>query len=190
MVYRYSLLKGLVQGGLENPREAAVTMTGSVVIHLFLTGHEKLLRELHIEPKKEETVGIFLSVAIEEGKDEKRQKCSSKKSNRRRKKWDQGTFVICCKTQNQKRMAPRKLLYLISLYNLLSENFANQAFCEIFLISREFNFANQGKLCISREFYFGNGQNRYIFFPFFLKKTIKIQHFISFINQILCSSHS
>ena len=52
MVYRHSLLKGLVQGGLENPREASVTMTGSVVIHLFLTGHEKLLRELHIEPKK------------------------------------------------------------------------------------------------------------------------------------------
>lgn len=85
MVYRYSLLKGLVQGGLENPREAAVTMTGSVVIHLFLTGHEKLLRELHIEPKKEETVGIFLSVAIEEGK-EAVAKPTAEKSNMRRKK--------------------------------------------------------------------------------------------------------
>ena len=70
------------------------------------------------------------------------------------------------------------------------ENFANQALRDIFLILGEFNFANQGKLCISREFNFANGQNRYLSFFLFLKKTIKTQHFISFINQILCSSHS
>ena len=51
----------------------------------------------------------------------------------------------------------------------MSENFANQAFREIFLISREFNFANQGKLCISQEFNFANGKNRYLFPLFFGK---------------------
>ena len=84
------------------------------------------------------------------------------------------------------------LLFLVLYYQKISveENFANQDFREIFLISREFNFANQEKLCISREFNFANGQNRYLFFFLFLKKTIKIQHFSSFINQILSSSHS
>ena len=63
---------------------------------------------------------------------------------------------------------------------LMSENFAgrkfraNQAFREIFLISREFNFAN--------------GKNRYLFSPF-LEKTIKIEHLSLLINKNLCSLH-
>ena len=70
----------------------------------------------------------------------------------------------------------------------MSENFAGrkfreQAFREIFLISREFNFTNQGKLCISQEFNFANGKNRYLFSPF-LEKTIKIQHLSLLINKI------
>ena len=42
----------------------------------------------------------------------------------------------------------RHLLYCQKISQ--EENFANQAFREIFLISREFNFTNQGKLCISQ----------------------------------------
>ena len=62
-----------------------VTLSGIVVIHLFLTRYRKLLRKLHIEPKNEEMVGTFLSVAIEEGK-EAVAKPTAEKSNMRRKK--------------------------------------------------------------------------------------------------------
>ena len=92
-----------------------VTLSGIVVIHLFLTRYRKLLRELHIEPKNEEMVGTFLSVATEEGK-ETVAKSTAEKSNMRRKKWDQETFRICSNTQDQKRIAQRKLLCLTSLF--------------------------------------------------------------------------
>ena len=106
----------------------------------------------------------------------------------------------CCKSSSQEpaiyilqTIKVDKKLY--SLYydtgccDIVSRYFIVIKFCESGL-SREFNFVNQGKLCISREFNFANGQNQDLSFFLFLKKTIKIQHFISFINQILCSSHS
>ena len=68
MAYIQSLQVGLVQGGLEVPCKVTVTMSGNVVNHLLLTPYEKLLNELYIEPKNEEIVGTFLSVANEEGK--------------------------------------------------------------------------------------------------------------------------
>ena len=53
----------LVQGGLEVPCEVTITMIGSVVNHLLLTRYESLLKELYIEPKDEEIVSTFLSLA-------------------------------------------------------------------------------------------------------------------------------
>ena len=53
----------LVQVGLEVPCEVTATVSGSAVIHLLLTRHEKPLREFHIELKNEEMIGTFLSVA-------------------------------------------------------------------------------------------------------------------------------
>ena len=53
----------LVQGALEVPCEATLTMIGSVVNHLLLIRYESLLKELYIEPKDEEIVGTFLSLA-------------------------------------------------------------------------------------------------------------------------------
>ena len=40
-------------------------MPGSIVNHLLLSRYETLLRELYIEPKDEEIMGIFLSVMNE-----------------------------------------------------------------------------------------------------------------------------
>ena len=60
MHYRRSLL---VQGGLEVPSEVTNTIIGSVVNHLFLIRYESLRKELYIEPKDEEIVGTFLSLA-------------------------------------------------------------------------------------------------------------------------------
>ena len=40
-------------------------MSGSVVKHLLWTRYEKLTNELYIEPKNEEIVGTFLSLANE-----------------------------------------------------------------------------------------------------------------------------
>ena len=69
------------------------------------------------------------------------------------------------------------ILYLLYCQKISrEENFVNQAFREIFFISWEFDFVY--------------GQNRYLSFFLFLKKAINIQHFILFINQILCSSRS
>ena len=59
---------GLVQGGLKVPVEVTVTMSESVADHLLLTRYEKLLSELYIEPKNEEIVETFFSVANKEGK--------------------------------------------------------------------------------------------------------------------------
>ena len=53
----------LVQGGLEIPCEVTITMIRSVVNHLLLTRCESLLKELYIEPKDEEIVSTFLSLA-------------------------------------------------------------------------------------------------------------------------------
>ena len=53
----------LVQGGLEVPCEVTITMIGSVVNHLLLTRYESLLNKLYIEPKDEEIVGTFVSLA-------------------------------------------------------------------------------------------------------------------------------
>ena len=60
MYYRINLL---VQGRLEVPCEVTITMIGSVVNHLFLTRFESLLKKNYIEPKDEETVNTFLSLA-------------------------------------------------------------------------------------------------------------------------------
>ena len=47
----------LVQGWLKVPYEVTITMIGSVVNHLLLTGYESLLKDLHVEPKDEKIVG-------------------------------------------------------------------------------------------------------------------------------------
>ena len=112
---RNSLWVGLVQGGLEFACDMMVTMSGIVINYLLLTRYEKLLNKLFIEPKNEEITWIFLSVPNEEGKQAEAKSRQQKKSNRRRKKWDQETFGICCKTQDQNRVAPRKWMYLTSL---------------------------------------------------------------------------
>ena len=52
----------LVQGGLEVPCEIKITMVGSIVNHHLLFRYESLLKELHIEPKDEEVIDIFLSI--------------------------------------------------------------------------------------------------------------------------------
>ena len=71
-------LLGLVQSGLEVPCEVTVRRIGSDVNHLLLTWYEKLLNELYVEPKNEEIVETFLSVADEEG-NKQRQICGNKK---------------------------------------------------------------------------------------------------------------
>ena len=68
LAYSQSLYVGLVQGGLEVPREVTVTMSGGVANHLVLSRYEKLPNELYIEPKNEEIVETFPSEANEEGK--------------------------------------------------------------------------------------------------------------------------
>ena len=60
MYYRRS---PLVQGVLEVPCEVSITMIGVVVNYLLLTRYESLLKELYINPKDEEIVGTFLSLA-------------------------------------------------------------------------------------------------------------------------------
>ena len=79
--------------------------------------YEKLLNQIYIEPKNKEIVGTFLTVAMKK-RNKQMQIRGNKKSNRRRKKWDQGTFWICCKSKDEKRMAPRK-----SALALLKSNF-------------------------------------------------------------------
>ena len=103
---------GLVQGGLEFACDMTVTTSRRVVNYLLLTPYEKLLNKLFIEPKNEEIAWIFLSVPNEEGK---QAEAISRQQNKRRKKPDQETIGICCKIQDQKRVAPRKLMYLSSL---------------------------------------------------------------------------
>ena len=75
----------------------------------YFSRYEKLLNQLYIEAKNKEIVGTFLTIANEKGKQaDANPRQQKKKNNRRRNKWDQGTFGICCKTEDEKRMAPRK----------------------------------------------------------------------------------
>ena len=55
----------LIQGGLEVPCEIKITMLGSIINHHLLVKYESLLKKLHIEPKDEEVIGIFLSIRNE-----------------------------------------------------------------------------------------------------------------------------
>ena len=55
----------LIQGGLEVPCDVTITMVRSVVNHLLLTRYEALLKEFYLEPKDEEIIGAFLSLANE-----------------------------------------------------------------------------------------------------------------------------
>ena len=114
IAYSRSLLVGLVQGGLEVPYEVTEMMRGSVVHHLLLTRYEKLLRELYIEPKNKKIVGTFLSVPDKEAK-QAETKSRQQKEQQKKKEMRSRDIRVCCKTQEQKRMAPRKLLYLTSL---------------------------------------------------------------------------
>ena len=95
----------MVQVGLEVPCEVTVTMSKSVANHLLLTQYEKLLNELYIEPKNKEIVWTFLSVANEERKEaeakSREQKKQEKKKEVKSKSKDE--------TEDQKRMAPKKL---------------------------------------------------------------------------------
>ena len=56
----------LAQGGLDVPCKMTIAMIGSVVNHLLLTRYKSLFKELYIEPKYEEIVSIFLSLAQHE----------------------------------------------------------------------------------------------------------------------------
>ena len=108
MAYSQSLQVGLVQGGPEVPCKVTVRMSGSVVKDLLLTRYEELLNELNIEPKNEEIIGTFLSLAYEEGKQAEakpwqRKKQEEKKEarsrdiqdiNRRLKKEDGKTIIV------------------------------------------------------------------------------------------------
>ena len=60
MHYRRSTL---VQDGLQVPCELTITMIESVVNNFLLTWYKSLLKELYMEPKDEEIVGTFLSLA-------------------------------------------------------------------------------------------------------------------------------
>ena len=55
----------LIQGGLEVPCLVTVTMSGSIMNHLLIARYEKLLGELHLEPKDEEIMGTLLSTVRE-----------------------------------------------------------------------------------------------------------------------------
>ena len=52
-----------VQDGLQVLCELTIMMIGSVVNHFLLTWYKSLLKELYMEPKDEEIVGTFLSLA-------------------------------------------------------------------------------------------------------------------------------
>ena len=55
----------LIQGGLEVPCDVTITMVGSVMNHLFLNRYQTLLKEFCLDPKVEEIIGTFLSLANE-----------------------------------------------------------------------------------------------------------------------------
>ena len=55
----------LVQDGLEVPCEIKIAIVGRIVNLHLLVRYESLLKELHIEPKDEEVIGIFLSIRNE-----------------------------------------------------------------------------------------------------------------------------
>ena len=84
LAYSQSLQVGLVQGGLEVPREVTVTMSGGVANHLVLSRYEKLPKELYIEPKNEEIVETFLSEANEEGKQAETKQWQQKKQQEKK----------------------------------------------------------------------------------------------------------
>ena len=84
LAYSQSLQVGLVQGGLEVPREVTVTMSGGVANHLVLSRYEKLPNELYIEPKNEEIVETFLSEANEEGKQAETKQSQQKKQQEKK----------------------------------------------------------------------------------------------------------
>ena len=70
--------------------------------------------ELYIEPKNKEIVWTFLLVGNEDGK-RAEAKSRQQKSNRIKKKWDQGTFGVCYQTQDQKRLT-KKITVLSCLH--------------------------------------------------------------------------
>ena len=102
IIGKYNWRNHLIQGGLEGSCE----MSRSVVNHLLLTRYEKVPNELYIEPKNKEIVWTFFLVGNEDGK-RAEAKSRQQKSNRRKKKRDQGTFGVCYQTQDQKRLTKK-----------------------------------------------------------------------------------
>ena len=62
---RHYIRSPLIQDELEVPCDVTITMVRSVVNHLLLTRYEALLKEFYLEPKEEEIIGAFLSLANE-----------------------------------------------------------------------------------------------------------------------------
>ena len=90
-------------------------MSRSVVNHLLLTQHEKVLNELYVEPKNEEIVWTFLIVGNEEGK-QAEAKSQQQKSNREERRSEIKEHSGHFPKPKTKKGWPRKLLYLTSLF--------------------------------------------------------------------------
>ena len=104
----------IVQGGLEVLCEVTVTMIGSVVNHLPLTPCESLLKELYFEPKDEEIVRTFLSLAQHIYDKQSQDHDNLNHNGKKRKNLIQETFGTCSETQQRKQITIKKLLYLIN----------------------------------------------------------------------------
>ena len=94
----------IVQGGLEVLCEVTVTMIGSVVNHLPLTLCESLLKELYFEPKDEEIVRTFLSLAQHTYDKQSQDHDNLNHNGKKRKNLIQETFGTCSETHNDKKV--------------------------------------------------------------------------------------
>ena len=178
LAYSQSLQVGLVQGGLEVPREVTVTMSGGVANHLVLSRYEKLPNELYIEPKNEEIVETFLSEANEEGKQAETKQWQQKKQQEKKEVRSKNIQDILQNPRSRKGGAKKtivldQLMYLEDQLSLclnqksfrvfngrkipqfwLSKNFSRVIIFVISTIkniSRVFNFKNSTKIRENRD---------------------------------------
>ena len=178
LAYSQSLQVGLVQGGLEVPREVTITMSGGVANHLVLSRYEKLPNELYIEPKNEEIVETFLSEANEEGKQAETKQWQQKKQQEKKEVRSKNIQDILQNPRSRKGGAKKtivldQLMYLEDQLSLclnqksfrvfngrkipqfwLSKNFSRVIIFVISTIkniSRVFNFKNSTKIRENRD---------------------------------------
>ena len=180
LAYSQSLQVGLVQGGLEVPREreVTVTMSGGVANHLFLSRYEKLPNELYIEPKNEEIVETFLSEANEEGKQAEKKSWQQKRQQEKKEVRSKNIQDILQNPRSRKGGAKKTIVLdqLMYLEDQLSLCLNQKSFCVfngrkipqfwlskifsrviIFVIStiknisRVFNFKNSTKIRENRD---------------------------------------